>query len=418
MFTPPATPWPSSGFINYDGHSNDGVVIGQKTIANPGGGKAVRLNLVDDFLIEDIHGIEANEKGAQILQCNGGLLRNIHFDANFKQSGSSNGIGFMFGQRNSDGSHLVAANMAVLDSLVEKIRQGSGQAYPQGDGGLVENGSTVMVENHESRDCVDSHWDVKGSLWLRNAVLIGGPLQRKSIRAHSGAVIYLMNVHIDGEVGTGLEISGGNPDWPNAQVGKDAVIYCWNCTFGPNIYQEVLFKSSSQGGPIASQDSLVILTQDPFPDGLPLYQPGGAPPPPPPPGEEPMSSLQPDYAFHHKQGAVTTFIDPTDIAYGVKEGDAGFNDNFFYTYDYVGTLGDPTVGPLTDINRNSWDNQLGGNPAASKGDIKSVFVRPKVATPPPPPPPTTNLTAGQVDDVNALIENRLAAIPRKTVLGG
>jgi len=372
MFTPPAISWPSSGFIDVEGPSNNGAVISQKTIVNASGGKAVRIHRVDDWLVEDIEARNMPRRGVQVIVSNGGLIRNVHFDAELNETKgkTTNGVGLSFGQRQADGTHLKAINISVLDTLVENVRQGSRQSYPQGDGGLVERGSEVKVQNHESRNHVDSHWDVKSKFWLRNALLIGGPMQRKSIRAHSGAVIYLMYVTFDGQIGTAIEISGGNPDWPDSQPGKDAIVYYYRCIFG-STGDVVRFKRTKDGAMPVAETSFIELTEDPFPNGLPLYEPGGVilPPPSPPPTEPPMSSLKAGYVFFAKQSETKTLAESGEYGYGTREGHSNFNDMFFYK-----TLDPGTYGPS-----GNWDNVFGD---PNRGYAKEIYVKEAVVEPP------------------------------------
>ena len=390
MYDPSREPYPNSGPLRFKDKTD--LLVERKFITRPPfsgfNGECLHFERVKRLHLRDIYGFDFSKQVTRFIDVEDGLIQNVHGDANFNNE--ENFCMAMHVIKGCRGLHFE-------DLLIENVAPWKNDTgWLNGDCWVSEPGNEALTGMFWTmRNAPDAILDIKSDLTLSGADLRNAGHQ--IIKIWQGVTLTLVDAFLDdSNVGiTCIGVRGHQIGHPT--LGTPGRVEYYDVRFGGGInFPFHLLTHDSTGAPKPTADECLLeLSSNPYPNGIPHWTPSGVVIPPPQPPEPPMSSLDPAYLFSHMQGVETTFPVPTDLAFGVREGDPGFNDIYFFEPAFQGTISPPP---------NQWD-AIFGDPAP--GFLKAVGAKAVGAS--------NGLTEA---DVNALIDAKLAAVPRTTVLGG
>jgi len=418
-FDPSGTPYPLSPPLRYIGHDLDGLVVSNKRIESPNVGvnyECLHIEDVDDVHVNNLDCFNFPKQAVRLFGVNGALLNNIRGDANKNDIGNFC-MNLLVGQ---DWERNHCYNVSVTNSTFMNARafryeggfQNADLIVFEGNQGNVldPDAPNMLLENILCYSAEDSCIDTKTNIIVRNAVLDAG--WKSGIKVWYGTTVTLINVTIK-NCGAALRIIGGKPpSMVNASaphVGRQGVVKYFNLTMTGNNTDVHLQRHGAAGAPIPTmEEGFIELAEDPYPNGLPHYSPGGIimppvpPPPPPPPPEPPMPNIDPTddgYAIVGVESWVksdgtemffpVTFTEPMDLAYGHPKDSPYWTGNYAY-------LANVPAGEFMFMNA-----VFGGDP--DPGHQKTGFAKPTAVV---EPPVETGLTIEQIAEVQVLIDDK------------
>ena len=431
------TPSPAISHVGVD--SASGASHNSLSIHNPGS-NGIRHWGNSDLSIEDTK-ITGHVKVGIKAQFGAGLrihntltdgLNNINYGSG---DGHQTGVS-LGGKTPSDGPRGSAdmTRVSITDFTTrnqvfpQELIDSNPNLYHQGDGIAKEphvfsvplNPFECIMENFEIDNCTDGGVDAKGPMLMRDGVIQNC---KYGIRSWYDNVIILIRVHIDSCYNAAIQLSGGHGQFPSLVATR---IFYHDVTFGNNNNVDLQPSKHSSAGSVLPPLSEMWIPLDPMDplihEELPHFVHGGsliAPPPPdyihggtvPPiqPPEPPMPNVDPTDAGYVICGQESwtkadgtenffpvTFDEPMDLAYGQPKDSEFWTGNFAY-------LTNVPAGEFMFTNE-----AFGGDP--DPGHAKTGFCKVAAVVAPPVEPGLTE------DDVNTLIDTKLAAWPRVTVL--
>lgn len=400
MFDPTGITFKDSPPLRYIGKKHHGLVVQNKRITRPTkvfNYECMHVEGVNDVSITNIDAQDFAKQALRGRNSRRGLVKNLRGNARLNNTANFC-MAISLGNKAGDEVH----DWHLEDIDLSQIAAWRGDTgWLNGDGFACEpfctgiTGERWSIHGTSENPIPDACIDIKSDLVLSGADLSWADHQ--IFKVWYGAVLTLIDADLD-HSNVGITLIGAHGEHMNsARLGVPGRVRHYNVRFGPGIKYPFHLKKHDAPGSVkpTAAESIEELSENPYPDGIPHWTPSDVVIPPIQPPEPPMSSLDPAYLFSHMQGEETTFSVPTDLAFGVREGDPGFNNLFYFEAGFQGTISPPPP---------NWD-AIFGDPAP--GFVKAVFAKAVGAS--------NGLTEA---DVNALIDKKLSDLPRKTVLGG